>query len=131
MSRLRWCWRPLSGASDTPAIRSSHSGFVASKLGSPRCRVLAREEIFFTPQPHRAQHLSYPALAHPDAAGLQALAQLCLGQVRLLLQPTPQTVFRRLRDPAGGPLLRLRWPLLLPGALLLPPDLLAVRQAYS
>jgi hypothetical protein len=28
-------------------------------------------------------------------------------------------------------MLRLRWPLLLPAALLLPPDLLAVRQAYS
>src|SRR5208337_1770470 len=95
------------------------------------CRILGRGEIFFTPQPHLAQHLSYSAFADTDAAGLQALAQLHLGQVRLLLQPAPQTVFRRLRDPADGTMLRLRRPLLLPGVLLLPSDLLAVRQAYS
>lgn len=86
---------------------------------------------FFAPQSHLPQHLPDPALADADAAGLQALAQLRLGQVRLLLEPAPQMFLRRFRHAADGTVMRLRNPLLLPGALLLPPDLFAILQAHS
>jgi hypothetical protein len=84
----------------------------------------------FTPQPQPLHQLSHPTPADAHSGRCELLPQFRQGQGGLLPQPAPHPLLDLLRGPALGAMTQLHRPLLLPGAQLLGPNLLAVPPAH-